>query len=340
MLIRRSSENMGSGPFGDGHGPAFHQQSTGIDSGMPDIDPSRLSQFGIRPRGHTNFGGQFNFQAPASRQSGIVGKRASQVHEQYGQITPPDDSESIGNAGSTESNAAQDQQEQDDIAKANRAQRARNAANKRHSKTKKRKDSTQTGEESGEDDSQTKTTSMQREKNRVAAAKCRAKKKATSEEMQDVHREGSRANSSLHREVRELRDQKAFLRNSLLQHEPGLCGCHAIHCYNLAQAQQLAMGVGGFIPQPLSPSQESMSSIQTPTSETSGGQFAMPGPPVQARRPSVQSQSQNFVHGLPNAGVSPEQMQMMNGGAQDFAQMQQFNDFMQSSPDGNANFSA
>lgn len=284
-----------------------------------------------------NFGGQFGTQ---SGQSGIIGKRKDHVTEQFGQITPPDEPDSF-DTGKAQPNVSQGQKDQDDIAKENRARRARNAANKRHSKAKKRKDSTQDGEEGGEDDAQSKTTSMQREKNRVAAAKCRAKKKATSEEMQDVHREGSKQNSMLHREVRELRDQKAFLRNSLLQHEPGVCGCHAIHCYNLAQAQQLAMGVGGIIPQPLSPSQESASSIQTPNSEGSGARFSMTGgPSIQPRRPSAQSQSHSLMQGLPHSGLSGERMQMMNSGGQDYSSMQQFNDFLQNCPNGNTNFAS
>ncbi|KAK3046381.1 hypothetical protein LTR09_012125 [Extremus antarcticus] len=113
-------------------------------------------------------------------------------------------------------------------------------------------------------DDQTKATSVERVKNRLAAAKCRAKKKATSKKMQDVHREGARTNYYLQREVRELRDQKAFLRNALLCHEPGMCQCNAIHRFNMAQAQRLAMVGSGTIPLAISPSQESISSINTP----------------------------------------------------------------------------
>lgn len=107
------------------------------------------------------------------------------------------------------------------------------------------------GETKAEDnskDDQTKATSVQREKNRIAAAKCRTKKKATSEKMQDVHREGARTNYYLQREVRELRDQKAFLRNALLCHEPGMCQCNAVHRFNMALAQQVAKGGSGTVP--------------------------------------------------------------------------------------------
>ena len=114
----------------------------------------------------------------------------------------------------------------------------------------------QEGESDADNDTkgQNKSRNVQREKNRHAAARCRAKKKATSEDLQENHREGSKQTRYLQREMRKLREQKAILRNSLLQHEPGVCQCHIIHRFNFAQAQQLAMGVGAMIGQPLSPS--------------------------------------------------------------------------------------
>lgn len=198
----------------------------------------------------------------------------------------------------------------------------------------------QEGESDAGDDAkgQSKSTNVQREKNRLAAAKCRAKKKATSEDMQENHREGSKQNSYLQREVRELRDQKAFLRNSLLQHEPGVCQCHAIHRFNFAQAQQLAMGVGAMIGQPLSPSQDSVGSGLTPGSDGSlGGSRGvpqmpggMPGRPnVPSRLQSVTNES-NFNIGQPNGPESFSAPLM----SPDQSMPGQFADFIHSSPNG------
>jgi hypothetical protein len=314
----------------------FHNQS------MPNVDPSQVWQNpGLTPNG---------FDAGAPRQTQPVRKSAlgnivssrDQVVEQFGQITPPeeDKSDSVADSLSRDASESKRKREEEDIAKQNRTQRARNAANKRHSKSKTaRRDSTNDVESDGTDSvkGQSKSTNVQREKNRLAAAKCRAKKKATSEDMQETHREGSQQNSYLHREMRELRDQKAFLRNSLLQHEPGVCQCHAIHRFNFAQAQQLAMGVGAMIGQPLSPSQESAGSAMTPGSDSSlGMQSGVPSRGELPRRMSMSSRPQSFNNGsnfnigqvnrpetYPAPSISPDQSAPV-----------QFADFLQSSPNG------
>lgn len=309
---------------------------------MPNVDPSQVWQSpGLTPSG---------FGAGASRQTQPVQKSAlsnivssrGQVVEQFGQITPPeeDKSDSFADSLSKDASESKRKHEEEDIAKQNRTQRARNAANKRHSKSKTaRRDSTNDVESDGTDSvkGQGKSTNVQREKNRLAAAKCRAKKKATSEDMQETHREGSQQNSYLHREMRELRDQKAFLRNSLLQHEPGVCQCHAIHRFNFAQAQQLAMGVGAMIGQPLSPSHESPLSAMTPGSDSSQGmQTGAPAQGGMPRRMSMSSRQQSFNNGsnfnigqvncpetYPAPAISPDQ-----------SAPGQFADFLQSSPNG------
>jgi hypothetical protein len=320
----------------------FHNQS------IPNIDPSQVWQSpGVTPNG-------FGAGAPRETQpvrksalSNIVNSR-DQVVEQFGQITPPDEDKSDSTTDSLSRGASEFKRkhEDEDIAKQNRTERARNAANKRHSKSKTdRRDSTHDVESDGTDSvkGQGKSTNVQREKNRLAAAKCRAKKKANSEDMQETHREGSQQNSYLHREMRELRDQKAFLRNSLLQHEPGLCQCHAIHRFNFAQAQQLAMGVGAIICQPLSPSHESAGSAITPGSDGSlGMQSAAPTQGGMPRKMSMSSRPQSFNNGsnfnigqvicpetYPAPSISPDQS--AHG---------QFADFLQSSPNvGRGGFS-
>jgi hypothetical protein len=321
-----------------------YQMNIGMfqNQSMPNVDPSHVWQ---SPNFTSN-----GFGAGAPRQtqpirkstlSSIVNSR-DKVVEQFGQITPPEEDklDSVADSSSKELSDAKRKYEEEDIAKQNRMQRARNAANKRHSKSKvARRDSTHDVESDGTDSvkGQNKSTNVQREKNRLAAAKCRAKKKATSEDMQEIHREGSKQNSYLHREMRELRDQKAFLRNSLLQHEPGVCQCHAIHRFNFAQAQQLAMGVGAMIGQPLSPSQESVGSGMTPGSDGSlGMQSGAPNQGGMPRRMSMSSRPQSFNNGsnfnigqvncpetYPAPSISPDQ-----------SAPGQFADFLQSSPNG------
>lgn len=306
------------------------------NSGMPAVDPSHVWHDPEFSSGA--FSSSKHIKAALKSAQGEIVSRREQVEEQFGQITPPEDTNSLG-APSPADPLEVKCIVQEDMAKKNRTQRARNAANTRHSKSKTaRRDSMQEGEsDMGESaKGQGKSTNVQREKNRLAAAKCRAKKKATSEDMQENHREGSKQNSYLHREMRELRDQKAFLRNSLLQHEPGVCQCHAIHRFNFAQAQQLAMGVGAMIGQPLSP-QDSVGSAITPGSDGSLGHNGLPAQGGIPRRPSMSSsRPQSFNTGssfnagqingpeaYPAASIHPDQS--ISG---------QFADFIYSSPNG------
>ena len=322
----------------------------GQNTSMANFAPADAWQNSSRGHGNLKIDAQFGApSAPQSAQRDIVNTRRNQVSEHFGQITPPDDSapESCHGTSSKEPSVSQKSREED-IAKLNRTQRARNAANKRHSKSKtaRRGSDQDNNDEAGEGDKdQSKSTSMQREKNRVAAAKCRAKKKANSEEMQETHREGAKENSYLHREVRELRDQKAFLRNTLLQHEPGVCQCHAIHQFNMAQAQQLAFGVGAMTAyQPMSPSQESVGSGHSPSSDASAGRtYPAPGMVAAPRRMSVPSRRQSVV-GPSNYTfgqiTSPDPTVSINGTAPDASQMpHQFSEFLHSSPQGRAGFS-
>jgi hypothetical protein len=126
-------------------------------------------------------GGQVGAQpSPQSAQNEIVNSRYDRISQQFGQITPSDEytPESIATPlsigpGSTNSPNV-------DVAKLSRSQRARSAANKRHSKIKKaRKDSGQDQgtENDGGDKAQSKNTNVRRERNRTAAANCRAKEK-------------------------------------------------------------------------------------------------------------------------------------------------------------------
>jgi hypothetical protein len=312
------------------------------NQGLPGIDPSHVWHGPNLKPNSPDMGVSVDARSAAQpMQSNIVSGRDG-VREQFGQITPPEEDrrDSLSKKSSKDASDSKRKYQEEDIAKQNRTQRARNAANKRHSKPKAAKqDSSQDPESDGGEGERmtTKSSNVQREKNRLAAAKCRAKKKATSEEMQESHREGSKENSYLHREMRELRDQKAFLRNSLLQHEPGVCQCHAIHRFNFAQAQQLAMGVGAMIQQPLSPSPESIASALTPRSDASlGSRNGAPIPNGVSRRPSMPSSLQSFIQGAKlniNQASRPEAYPMPMSASSPSMQAQ-FADFLHNSPDG------
>lgn len=163
-----------------------------------------------------------------ANQNQIVADRSTTVQQQYGQITPPD--ETIDGMMSAER------------AKSDKSERARNAANQRHAKSKKaRKDSrlSQPSSVSDDDDHEDKK-ERYREKNRLAAAKCRAKKKENIETIEDRHRNLSALNNVLKKQVQELRGELTGLRTHALDHQD--CNCQ-ISKYNINQARRVAMGV-------------------------------------------------------------------------------------------------
>lgn len=81
-----------------------------------------------------------------------------------------------------------------------------------------------------------------REKNKVAAAKCRAKKRENMELIETNHRTLSAENSYLRKHEQQLRETVAQLRTLALDHQHCNCG---VHQYNMFQAGHLARGLGG-----------------------------------------------------------------------------------------------
>jgi hypothetical protein len=79
-----------------------------------------------------------------------------------------------------------------------------------------------------------------REKNRVAAAKCRAKKKEHTDHLEDDHRTQNALNTALKQTEKSLRDELSFWRTQALQHT--FCDCHSIQNYNLQKAQSMTAG--------------------------------------------------------------------------------------------------
>lgn len=82
-----------------------------------------------------------------------------------------------------------------------------------------------------------------RERNRVAAAKCRAKKKQSVGGLEEKHREEQATNSFLKRQVMSLRDELSEMRTEALAHDArdGRCTCEGIHQYNHKKAMELTM---------------------------------------------------------------------------------------------------
>ena len=172
--------------------------------------------------------------AAPSGQGDIVSSRVDSVAQQYGQITPPDSAKlSAETANAEEADAVK------------RKERARNAANKRHAKSKAKSADEESlttpgtevaTEEKGE------RQAHYREKNRIAAAKCRAKKKDHNDNLEEIHRDEASKNKILKAELMGLRNELAQLRTLTLEHGPDSCNCHGIHEYSMRQADLIARG--------------------------------------------------------------------------------------------------
>lgn len=85
---------------------------------------------------------------------------------------------------------------------------------------------------------------LSRERNRIAAAKTRMKKKTKAKEIEETAKIVEERNRELHQEVRKLRDAFSTLRYCALSHDPTSgCTCSDIHEYNEAMAKEVAKEV-------------------------------------------------------------------------------------------------
>lgn len=170
----------------------------------------------------------------------IVQDRRS-VTQQFGQITPPNDA--VGQFAPRPTPAETAVTEAAEKASRDKSERARNAANQRHAKTKKMgKDSQPRNPEDSKDEEKENSDKKEnyRKKNRLAAAKCRAKKKENTEEIEVKHRKLSAMHSSLKKQMQDLRSELTGLRTLALNHQD--CNCQ-IARYNINQAKRVAIGV-------------------------------------------------------------------------------------------------
>lgn len=151
------------------------------------------------------------------------------VVQQYGQTTPQNDTvdEILAAKG----------------VNSDKSTRARNAANQRHAKNKKAQKDSRLSQASLIRDEESHTEDKKeryREKNRLAASKCRARKKENIDTLEDRHRNLSALNNVLKEQLQELRGELIGLRTHALEHQD--CDCQ-ISKYNVNQARRVAMGV-------------------------------------------------------------------------------------------------
>ncbi|KAK1076178.1 hypothetical protein LTR33_009173 [Friedmanniomyces endolithicus] len=179
--------------------------------------------------------------------------------QDFGLVTPPESTPGKVDDRKSSTSSAQSIK----VEKLSKSERARNAANQRHAKSKQARQARETrgvsgssdGVEDGEEDVEVKKEKY-REKNRIAAAKCRAKKKGSVDGLEEDYRRLNAIHNFLTRELRELRDEFSALRTVALQHTAAThgCGCEGLHEYNRRKASQVAYGLGG--PMVASPSSE------------------------------------------------------------------------------------
>lgn len=253
-------------------------------------------------------------------QAEILAGRASSVSHHYGQITPPNDNSPIEFVDGSRQLSLPGAGEAPPLSAT--SERARNAANQRHAKAKKaRKGSARSRktdssiDEDGEEVGGKRE--KYREKNRVAASKCRAKKKTRTENLEESARQLTATNSRLRAEERELRDIFSSLRHIALSHDSSQgCNCLAIHMYNNQRANEAArtaaMGLLG-MSMPMqnfsSPSTGSdMSTLNSPRhgsqSESRAPSFSASGPVHTDPRSSVLSMAGQVGFFAP--GTAPE----------------------------------
>ncbi|KAH0304625.1 hypothetical protein KCU74_g17348, partial [Aureobasidium melanogenum] len=158
--------------------------------------------------------------------------------ERYGQVTPPDDAnmhDMTKSFGKRVDSGASGMEVNDASSMSPRSSMSSSKRPSVRSSQKSRKES-RTSEDGLGGDKKDKY----REKNRVAAAKCRAKKKEHTDQLEDTYRTQSAMNSALKQTEKSLRDELSYWRTQALQHTFG--NCHPIQDYNMRKAQSMAFG--------------------------------------------------------------------------------------------------
>lgn len=185
------------------------------------------------------------FQPPTS-QTSIAAARSDSVAEKHGQITLLDSTPP--GVGGRKSSTVFSQSGR--TIKPSKSERARHAANQRHAKSKQTREARAGSKsidvaEDGEEDPEVRKEKY-RKKNRIAAAKCRAKKKDNTDGIEEQFRTLQASHNFLTREARRLRDDYSTLCTLALQHapDPPRCYCSQIYIYNQCQAGEVVRNLG------------------------------------------------------------------------------------------------
>jgi hypothetical protein len=219
---------------------------------------------------------------PPTAQANIALQCADKVTEKFGLITPPD--------------ACQDGDPMEEPVDQNgkkaakshdKSENARKAANKRHAKEKSRKLSlaAEQGAESVAEELESEGRKEQyREKNKIAAAKCRNKKRKYNDKIDLQASDLESRNKALKTELMDLRNVVLILKDQILKHSPQDCSCTRLHEYSMAQAARMlentqsyrmgmaSMSSGQQIPTMQTPASRSlsmMSGVSQPTMQPS-----------------------------------------------------------------------
>lgn len=276
--------------------------------------------------------------------------RGDSVIQQFGQITPPQDriTPELGDSKiSKTSNGARTGQKR----KMDTSERARHAANQRHSKPKKARmecekrenleectESKHDEEPQNDGDDVRDKRDEYREKNRLAAAKCRTKKKASIDELEERQRELATTNTLMKHLERELRDELTVWRTMALQHseQSAGCQCHNVHAYNARKASELAFGWSQ--PAASTPSEMDSSAPSSMSFEAMRRSHSTPdGTPRMMRMPS-RLQSFAAPSNFAFAPVTTPEGFHMSTPTAGAGEQQPFASYLQSSDDSRAGF--
>ncbi|SMQ47830.1 unnamed protein product [Zymoseptoria tritici ST99CH_3D1] len=228
---------------------------------------------------------------------------------QFGQITPPEETSSVEPAGRHDSVDAKEQ-----ATTSAKSERARNAANSRHSKAKRAKKESFSGRMESPSDGDDKREKY-REKNRLAAAKCRAKKKNNTEDLEEAARIAGYQNTRLKQEARELRDEFSELRSLALMHDKTQgCTCSDMHAYNQNKAQEQVMAVrtAGHASDCIKRGSPSQDSIDSPVQSPVFGEDFSRSHSFSGGRPSFQKGHTARAHSLAGPGMSSSNSMMQH----------------------------
>lgn len=169
----------------------------------------------------------------------FVQDSSGNVAQCLGQIPFPDDARPSKTPDSTHALSILDKS----APKTNRSQRARHAAYSKHAKSKKAREDTQrkgSGQSATveiEKEAEEKR-AKNREKNRLAAAKCRAKMKEEEDDLVKRYKMITACNKLMKQQKRDHRNELSKLRLKALSHNVNECYCNDIHRYNDCKATE------------------------------------------------------------------------------------------------------